>query len=81
MPNTSGTLVTHPTRGTAVGNANNPVYIASTGVATKCNTYGGGTAITLNNASKAAATASFYAPTSGGTANYFLRAVGSTSAP
>lgn len=81
LPNTSGTLVTHPTRGTAVGNANNPVYIASTGVATKCNTYGGGTAITLNNASKAAATASFYAPTSGGTANYFLRAVGSTSAP
>lgn len=81
LPNTGGTLVTHPTRGTAVGNANNPVYIASTGVATKCNTYGGGTAVTLNNASKAAATASFYAPTSGGTANYFLRAVGSTSAP
>lgn len=81
LPNTGGTLVTHPTRGTAVGDANNPVYIASTGVATKCNTYGGGTAVTLNNASKAAATASFYAPTSGGTANYFLRAVGSTSAP
>lgn len=81
LPNTGGTLVTHPTRGTAVGDANNPVYIASTGVATKCNTYGGGTAVTLNNASKAAATASFYAPTSGGTENYFLRAVGSTSAP
>lgn len=81
LPNTGGTLVTHPIRGTAVGDANNPVYIASTGVATQCNKYGGGTAVTLNNVSKAAGDATIYAPQNGGTANYYLRAVGSTSEP
>lgn len=34
FPNTGGTLVTHPTRGTAVGASDKPVFIASTGVAT-----------------------------------------------
>lgn len=34
LPDVSGTIVTHPTRGTAVGSSTQPVYISSTGVAT-----------------------------------------------
>ena len=45
-------------------------------------TYAGGTAVTLNNSSKASSTASFYAPTTGGTANtQALVGNGATSAP
>jgi len=51
------------------------------GVPTECSTYAGGTAVTLNNSSKAGSTASFYAPTAGGTANYVLIGNGTTSAP
>ena len=57
-----------------------PIYIADTGLATACSSYAGGTAITLNGTSKAANTASFYAPTSAGTAGYILKS-GGTSAP
>lgn len=38
-------------------------------------------AVTLNNVSKAGGTATFYAPTSGGTKGYFLVGNGTTSAP
>lgn len=45
-------------------------------------TYAGGTAVTLNNSSKASSTASFYAPTTGGTANtQALVGNGATTAP
>lgn len=40
-------------------------------------TYAGGTAVTLNGISKAASTASFYAPTSAGTSGYVLKSNGS----
>lgn len=36
FPNKGGILVTHPTRGTAVGSATKPVYINASGVATAC---------------------------------------------
>ena len=42
-------------------------------------TYAGGTAVTLNGTSKAASTASFYAPTSAGTSGYVLKSNGSGS--
>lgn len=62
------------------GSTTKPIYLAA-GVPTECTTYAGGTAVTLNNASKAGSTASFYAPTAGGTANYVLIGNGTTSAP
>ena len=62
------------------GSATKPVYFSS-GVPAEANTYAGGTAVTLNNASKAGSTASFYAPTSGGTSSQVLIGNGTTSAP
>lgn len=62
-------MVAHTDSATAKGSANTPIYVTSTGVITEGTTYAGGTAVTLNNASKAGSTASFYAPTAGGTAN------------
>ena len=82
--NISGNAATATTAsklGTAnLGSSAKPIYLAS-GVATECSSYAGGTAVTLNNASKAASTASFYAPTSGGTAGYVLTGNGATAAP
>ena len=49
-----------------LGSTTKPIYLNS-GTATECSTYAGGTAVTLNNSSKAASIASFYAPTTGGT--------------
>ena len=64
-----------------LGSATKPIYLAS-GTATECSTYAGGTAVTLNNSSKAASTASFYAPTTGGTQNtQALIGNGATAAP
>ena len=54
-----------------LGSSTQPIYLSS-GTATACSTYAGGTAVTLNGSSKAASTASFYAPTSTGTAGYAL---------
>lgn len=62
------------------GNVTKPVFFSS-GVPSECNTYAGGTAVTLNGSSKASSTASFFAPTSGGTSNYVLISQGSSSAP
>lgn len=59
-----------------LGTSTKPIYLVA-GVATECSNYAGGTAVTLNNASKAASTASFYAPTSAGTAGYILKSAGS----
>ena len=62
------------------GSVTKPVYF-SNGIPVEANTYAGGTAVTLNNASKASSTASFYAPTSGGTTTQVLVGNGTTSAP
>jgi hypothetical protein len=51
----------------AVGSTTKPVYLSG-GKITEGSTYAGGTAVTLNGASKGASTASFYAPTAAGTA-------------
>lgn len=62
------------------GTSTKPVYL-SNGTLTAGSTYAGGTAVTLNNASKAGSTASFYAPTTGGTTSQVLIGNGTTSAP
>ena len=65
-----------------VGSSSQPVYVDANGDITLGSTYAGGTAVTLNNSSKASSTASFYAPTAGGTANtQALVGDGATSAP
>lgn len=64
-----------------IGDTNKPVYIAADGTVTAGSTYAAGTAVTLNGTSKSASTASFYAPTAGGTANYVLIGNGATAAP
>ena len=63
------------------GGSTVPVYIGTNGRFTACDSYAGGTAITLNGTSKAASTASFYAPTSSGTAGYILKSRGANVAP
>lgn len=58
---------------TAMGSTTKPVYTSAAGTFAECNTYAGGTAVTLNGTSKASSTASFYAPTSLGTAGQVLK--------
>ena len=65
----------------ALGSTTKPVYTSAAGTFTACSTYAGGTAVTLNGSSKAASTASFYAPESAGTSGYYLKSNGSGSAP
>ena len=72
----SGQTITATKCTATVGTATKPIYL-STGVPTACSSYAGGTAVTLNGTSKAASTASFYAPTSVGTSGYFLKSNGS----
>lgn len=72
-----GTSSAHP----AIGSSTIPVYINSDGVITQASTYAGGTKVTLNNANKGANTASFYAPTTAGTAGEILYSNGSGNAP
>lgn len=80
LPNNTGLLVSL-SGSTAKGSTTKPVYIPATGIVTECNTYAGGTAVTLNGSSKASSTASFYSPTGGGTAGYILKAGGANTAP
>lgn len=64
------------------GNDTVPVYYsADANTFTICKLYAGGTAVTLNNASKAANTASFYAPTASGSKGQLLISKGANSAP
>lgn len=63
-----------------LGSTTKPIYL-STGTATECSTYAGGTKVTLNGTAKGGSTASFYAPTTSGTAGYFLKSGGSNTAP
>ena len=70
LPNQTGLLVTlNGIPSNDIGSSTQPIYITSEGVVSAGNSYGGGTLVTLNNTSKAASTASFYAPTTGGTKN------------
>lgn len=80
LPNDTGVLVSLHS-GTAKGSATKPVYVPNTGIITECNDYAGGTAVTLNGTNKSADTASFYAPTTYGTAGYILKANGEGEAP
>lgn len=81
MPDTGGTIVTHATKGQAVGSASKPVYIAATGRATAGSNYAGGTAVTLNGTSKSAASASFYAPTTPGSVGQVLLSAAANADP
>jgi hypothetical protein len=78
--NVSGNAATATTAtklgSSTLGSGTKPIYLSS-GTATECSTYAGGTAVTLNNASKAASTASFYAPTGAGTSGQLLKSSGS----
>ena len=59
-----------------LGSVTTPIYLSS-GTATQCSSYAGGTAVTLNGTIKAASTASFYAPTSAGISGQILKSSGS----
>ena len=63
-----------------VGSATQPIYL-NAGSATTCTKYAGGTKVTLNGSAKGGADASFFAPTTGGTAGYILKSAGTASAP
>lgn len=60
-----------------LGSSTQPVYTSAAGTFATCSTYAGGTAVTLNGTSKAASTASLYAPTSAGTNGQILVSSGS----
>lgn len=55
-----------------LGSTTKPVYTSAAGTFAECSSYAGGTAVTLNGTSKAANTASLYAPTSSGTKGQVL---------
>lgn len=80
-------LVSTTTAGTAkwttssIGSNTKPIRIKSDGTITTASTYAGGTAVTLNNVSKSASTASFYAPTTAGIANTLLVGAGDATEP
>ena len=69
--------LTGRTTTSTAGSSNVPVYCSALGLLVNCNTYAGGTAVTLNGTSKSSSTASFYAPTTVGTAGQFLQSNGS----
>lgn len=85
----NGTISNSGVRSIATGSANGTISVNTNGtsadvavkglgtLAYSSATYAGGTAITLNGASKAGATASFFAPTTVGTAGQFLKSNGS----
>lgn len=71
-----------------VGSATKPVYLMRASYTDDhdyyykpCSLYAGGTAVTLNGTSKAASTASFYAPTSYGSSGQFLKSAGANASP
>lgn len=80
LPNASGLLALLE-NGTAKGSDTKPIKVLDTGVIAECSLYAGGTAITLNNISKSATSATIYAPTSNGTLGQVLKANGETNAP
>lgn len=54
------------------GNSTTPVYFSESGKVTTASLYAGGTKVTLNGTEKSSSSASFYAPTSSGTAGFIL---------
>lgn len=60
------------------GSTTKPIYTDANGAFQECSTYAGGTAVTLNGSSKAANTASFYAPTGAGSNGNILQSTGGT---
>ena len=64
---------------TTVGATTIPIYL-SNGSPIQCDTYAGGTAVTLNGTNKGARTASFYAPTGAGTQGQILVSSGGVPA-
>lgn len=64
----------------SVGNTTNPVYSLN-GSLVQGSTYAGGTSLTLNGTSKAASTASIYAPVVEGTSGQVLKSNGTNQAP
>lgn len=82
---TAATLLTSIMGSSALGSTSSYLYWSGTAWTTKAlgslafssTAYAGGTAVTLNGTSKAASTASFYAPTTVGTSGYVLTSAGS----
>jgi hypothetical protein len=62
---------------TRMGGNTKPVYVSQDGVLSECNTYAGGTKVTLNGTDKGGSTASAYAPTTVGNDGNVLRSSGS----
>ena len=73
---TANAVVSSKLGTTTLGSSIKPIYLSS-GTATECSTYAGGTNVTLNGTNCGASTASFYAPTSVGTSGYVLQSNGS----
>ena len=67
------------TASAAKGSTTKPIYVSAAGTIAECSTYAGGTKVTLNGANKGASTASFYAPTGGGTSGNILKSNGSSA--
>jgi len=67
-------------KATSKGSTTKPIYTDANGAFQECSTYAGGTAVTLNETSKAASTASFYAPESAGTSGQVLTSSGGAPA-
>ena len=75
---TGATMLKDSNGAISKGDATTPVFFSG-GVPSLASKYAGGTAVTLNGSSKAASTASFYAPTGGGTANQVLISKGNAA--
>lgn len=65
----------------AKGSAIKPVYFSANGTVAEASAYAGGTSVTLNGSDRSGSYASFYAPTSYGTAGYVLTSGESTGVP
>lgn len=64
---------TYQVKVSKLGSTTKPLYTSAAGTFAECSTYAGGTKVTLNGTSKAASTASFYAPTGAGTSGQVLK--------
>ena len=67
----------------AMGSVNRPVYTSRSGTFAECNSYAGGTNVTLNNEPMSGLSVSIYAPTMGGNngEQFYLRGGGATASP
>ena len=77
METTKVDLTNYQTKVSTMGSTTKPVYVSASGTFSECDTYAGGTAVTLNGTNKSSSTASFYAPTSVGTSGEYLVSNGS----